>query len=172
MSGGAGSVRTVALIGPMGAGKSSIGRRLAKALSRPFIDTDTVIAQQHGPIPEIFAQHGEEVFRRWEAEAVAQALDTPGAVVALGGGSVLDAGTRERLASADVVLLMSTAEAVLARIKTGGRPLLAEDPGAWQRILDERRPLYESLATITVDTAGRPKDEVAAQLKEWVEERA
>ena len=163
------AVRPLALIGPMGAGKSTVGRRVARRTGRPFVDTDARVAAEHGPIPELFAEHGEEAFRRWEAEAAAAALSEPAAVVSLGGGAVLDAGTRRRLADADVVLLMSTAEAVLSRISTAGRPLLAADPSAWQRILDERLPLYRGLAAVTIDTSSRPMDAVVDEVLAWLE---
>src|SRR5919202_3957131 len=106
---------TVALIGPMGAGKSSIGRRLAKGLDLPFTDTDVEIARRHGPIPELFAVGGEAGFRALERTVVAEALAGDG-VVALGGGAVLDPDTRRDLERSTVVLLTVSEEAVADRL--------------------------------------------------------
>ncbi|MFT4230981.1 MAG: shikimate kinase, partial [Microbacterium sp.] len=80
----------IVLVGPMGAGKTSVGRRVAKRLGLPFTDTDKTVAAEHGPISAIFERHGEEHFRRLERDAVRRAL-AGGGVVALGGGAVLDA---------------------------------------------------------------------------------
>ena len=110
----AGTVPPVALIGPMAAGKSSLGRKLAARIGRTFADTDKLVALEHGPIPQVFAEHGEAAFRRWEAEAVRHAL-VPGAVVALGGGAVLDERSRALLAHATVVLV--TVLQVIASLK-------------------------------------------------------
>lgn len=154
------------LIGPMGAGKTKIGRRVAKSLDVPFIDTDKRIVAEHGPITEIFAEHGEEAFRKLERDAVAAALAEP-AVVSLGGGAVLDAETRNDLAGCTVVLLTITGEAVAARIKTDKRPLLKNGTGEWQRIYDERRAIYEGLATITFDTSTQPIEDIAERIADW-----
>ncbi|MFX5684625.1 shikimate kinase, partial [Acinetobacter baumannii] len=83
------------LIGPMGAGKTSVGRRVARALGEPFSDTDKIVVRDHGPIPDLFRAHGEAHCRSRERDAVAEALER-GGVVALGGGAVLDPVTRER----------------------------------------------------------------------------
>lgn len=161
--------RAVVLVGPMGAGKSSIGKKLAKVLERSFIDTDAVIAREHGPIPEIFAEHGEAHFRELEQRAVADAV-AGGGVVALGGGAVLTAATRELLAEHDVVLLTVEPRVVAGRIAGGGRPLLAgEDPmQRWLRIRDERRPLYEEVADATFDTSTGRIQAVVERIADWV----
>jgi shikimate kinase len=157
---------TVALIGPMGAGKSSIGRRLGTVLAVPFTDTDVEIARRHGPIPELFAVGGEAGFRRLERAVVAEALAGDG-VVALGGGAVLDPETRHDLERCTVVLLTVSEEAVAARIASGTRrPLLTDGLDSWRRIRDERAALYESLADVTVDTSRRPITMLADELAE------
>lgn len=153
-------------IGPMGAGKTRIGRRVARELSVPFIDTDARVVADHGPITAIFETHGEEHFRSLEREAVADALRER-AVVSLGGGAVLDPRTRERLSRHAVVFLDVTADAVLARMKTSTRPLLRDGPDAWQRIYDERRALYDALATVVFDTSRRPITRIAAEIADW-----
>jgi shikimate kinase len=156
---------TVALIGPMGSGKSSIGRRLAKALALPFIDTDAEIARLHGPIPELFAAGGERGFRELERAVVAEALARDG-VVALGGGAVLDPDTRRDLERCTVVLLTVSEAAVAARIAGGRRPLLTDGIDSWRRIRDERAALYDALADVTVDTSSRPITALAEELAE------
>lgn len=156
------------LIGPMGAGKTSIGRRVARALGRPFRDTDRIVVRDHGPIPAIFAAHGESYFRELERTAVAEAL-TAGGVVALGGGAVLDAETRERLAAHHVVLLTVAPHVVASRIHGDDRPLLGgEDPvERWLRIYEERRPLYEAAADIAFDTSSGPLSGVVDDIVAW-----
>ena len=162
------------LVGPMGAGKTSIGRRVAKSTGLRFVDTDKVIARAHGPIPEIFAEHGETQFRAWEREAVAEAIST-GGVISLGGGAVLDPETRALLKSVPVVLLTVSPEAVSARIAGDGRPLLHgdEDPvQRWTRIFAERRALYEDVADAHFDTSRVPMSRVAEQVVTWMRGRA
>ncbi|WP_309146386.1 MULTISPECIES: shikimate kinase [unclassified Curtobacterium] len=160
--------RPVVVIGPMGAGKSSVGRRVAKALGVPFTDTDRVIAREHGPIPRLFAERGEPVFRELEAEAVRRAVET-GGVVSLGGGAVMHEGTRAAIADAHVVLLTVSAEAVAPRILGSDRPLIATGGiTAWQSILDERAPTYERLADLVLDTSRRPMSRVAEDVVAWV----
>lgn len=161
--------RALVFVGPMGAGKSSVGKRVARALGRPFLDTDKAIAAAHGPIPEIFANLGEQHFRRLERAAVASALST-GGVVALGGGAVLDADTRADLRAHDVVLLTVLPHVVQRRIASGSRPLLAgADPAeAWARIAQERRPLYDEVADVVFDTSHGPLQDVVDAIVAWV----
>ncbi|HIY67099.1 MAG TPA: shikimate kinase [Candidatus Agrococcus pullicola] len=160
--------RPVVLIGPMAAGKSSVGRMLAKVLAREFIDTDKVIVRHNGPIPEIFAAQGERGFRELEASVIAEAL-RPGTVVSLGGGAVLHEGTRARIADATVVLITVSESAVERRIDNNKRPLLAEEGiVAWRRITAEREPLYRQLADAVADTSHRPMRRVAEEIAAWV----
>jgi len=160
---------SLVFIGPMAAGKTSIGRLVADELGVPFIDTDAAIAAEHGPIPEIFETRGEQKFREIEEQAVREAL-APGLanVVSLGGGAVLSEHTRQLLQGHTVILLMTDSETVLSRANLEKRPLLKNDPGAWQRILDERLPTYVSLASHTVHTANLPKDRVASEIVTWL----
>lgn len=159
---------TLVLVGPMAAGKTSIGRRVARRLGVPFVDTDKRVAADHGAIPAIFAEHGESRFRELERAAVAAALDGDG-VISLGGGAVTDAGTRALLQRHPVVFLTVSPEAVADRIAGSGRPLLAgDDPlGRWTRIFDERRPWYEEVATATFDTSRRPMQRIAEDIASW-----
>ena len=162
---------TAVLIGPPAAGKSRIGKRIAKLLDVPFVDTDSQIVAEHGAIADIFAQHGEPHFRALEREAVRVALTGPG-VVSLGGGAVLDLDTRADLHGLPVVLLTATADAVRKRIRGGKRPLLASGGiEAWERLVAERTPIYEALATRSWDTSTRPADDLAAEIADWIGSR-
>jgi shikimate kinase len=156
----------VVLIGPMGAGKTRIGKRVARILGTGFVDTDKVIAAEHGPIPEIFATQGEGHFRALERAAVVDALAGDD-VVALGGGAILDDETRADLTEHRVVLVTVTAEAVAPRIADARRPLLRDGLTDWERIYADRRHLYEQLARFTVDTSHRPIDAVAREVAAW-----
>ena len=165
-----GTPAAIVLVGPMGAGKSSIGRRVARELGTTFTDTDSLVVREHGPIADLFAKEGEARFREIERAAVREALGR-GGVVALGGGSVLDADTRHDLAAHRVVLLTVAPHIVRSRIQGDARPLLAsgEDPVArWQTIMNERKPLYEEVADITFDTSTGPLALVVADIVAWV----
>jgi shikimate kinase len=163
------TARTIAVVGPMGAGKTSVGRRLAKHLDRRFIDTDAVIAAEHGPIPHLFETVGEGAFRVIERDVVQRELRS-GGVVSLGGGAVLDESTRQALADCTVVLLTVSEDAVEARLAGGKRPMLTEGIASWRRIAAEREPVYRSLADVTVDTSRRPMTTIAAELAAQLQE--
>ncbi len=160
----------VVLIGPMGAGKTSVGRRVARALGTTFTDTDKLVVRDHGPIRDLFLAHGEPHFRALEREAVVEALGR-GGVVALGGGAVLDPLTRERLTAHRVVLLTVSPHVVASRIHGDERPLLGgEDPAErWLRIFEERRPIYESTAHIAFDTSSGPLSRVVDDIVAWAQ---
>lgn len=156
------------LIGPMGAGKTSIGRRVARALDEAFSDTDKIVVRDHGPIRDIFDAHGEARFRALEREAVAEALSR-GGVVALGGGAVLDPATRERLTAHRVVLLTVSPQVVASRIQGDERPLLGGEDAVtrWERIFEERRSVYEETADIAFDTSSGPLSRVVDDIVAW-----
>ena len=154
-------------IGPMGAGKTRIGKRVARALEVGFTDTDKVIVAAHGPIADIFDAHGEPHFRALERDVVREAL-TGGGVVSLGGGAVLDAGTRSALERLPVVYLRVDADAVAARLGDGKRPLVRGGIDDWQRIYDARRAIYEALASATFDTSRLPRDRIAQDVVDWI----
>lgn len=158
----------IALIGPPAAGKSTIGRLLAERLDIPLRDTDARIVEQHGDIQQIFASRGEARFREIEREVVRRSLrellDRPG-VVSLGGGAILNPGTRAQLKHPAIKVITIMIDADVARVRLGGsrRPLLddAADPvAAWQALVDERRPLYESVSTATVSASNEPPSTV------------
>jgi shikimate kinase len=166
--------RSLVLVGPMGAGKTSVGRRVARSLGVGFIDTDRRIVAEHGPIARIFETQGEQRFRELERSAVAAALAEDG-VVSLGGGAVTDAGTRELLRGQAVVFLSVTPAAVAGRIRGSSRPLLngEEDPLVrWEQIYEQRRGWYEEVATITFDTSRRPMHRIAEEIAAWRREQA
>ncbi|MGE2734361.1 shikimate kinase [Mycolicibacterium vaccae] len=147
------------LIGLPGSGKSTIGRRLAKALEVPLLDTDAEIEQRTGRvIADIFATDGEAEFRRIEEEVIRDALQTHDGVLSLGGGAVTTQGVREALAGHTVIYLeISAAEGVR---RTGGstvRPLLAgPDRGEkFKTLMAQRVPLYRQVATMRVNTNHR-----------------
>lgn len=158
-------------IGPMASGKSSIGRLVAEMLGVPFLDTDSEIVQQHGAVADIFARHGEAFFRELEEQTVADALTaSEPKIVSLGGGAVLSKATRELLKNHTVVLLMTDEKTVLERANLEKRPLLRDDPSAWTRILNERLPFYQEVATVTFDTARLPKDKTAERIASWLKD--
>ncbi|MCU1414086.1 MAG: hypothetical protein JWN80_1426 [Microbacteriaceae bacterium] len=156
------------LIGPPGAGKTRLGKRVARILGVPFIDTDRRIVAGHGPIADIFGQFGEPHFRSLERAVVAQALTEP-AVVSLGGGAILDHDTQAELLGQRVALVTVSADAVALRIAGGKRPLVSgvED---WSALVESRRATYERLAGRSWDTSNRPLDGIAMEIADWVKE--
>jgi shikimate kinase len=157
----------VVLVGPMGAGKTTVGGLLARAWGTTARDTDHDVEAAEGrSVSEIFVDSGEEAFRALERRAVAEALAGHDGVLALGGGAVLDPGTRELLAGHDVVFLRVGLSDAVKRVGLGvGRPLLLGNVrGRIKTLLDERTPVYESVATLVVDTDGRSPEDVAEEI--------
>lgn len=151
------------IIGSPGSGKSTVGRILADRIGAAFIDTDAEIEARTGkPIGEIFVDDGEEGFRALEREVVAEALATAEGVVSLGGGSVLHDGTRAELAALHVVYLQVEFADAAKRVGFDrARPMLMGNPRTrLKKLLEERLPVYESLATTTVTTSGYHPEEV------------
>jgi shikimate kinase len=158
----------VVLVGPMGAGKTTVARLLADAWGVPARDTDVDIEVAEGrSISDIFVDDGEEHFRALERAAVADALATHEGVLALGGGAVLDEGTRDQLVGQPVVFLRVGLSEAVKRVGLGvGRPLLLGNVRARiKALLDERTPIYESLARLVVDTDGRTPEDVAGEIR-------
>lgn len=154
----------VVLVGPMGAGKSTVAQVLAERWGVTVRDTDDDIEQSEGrSISDIFVDSGEELFRALEVAAVAKALDEHSGVLALGGGAVLDERTQKALIGHRVVFLRVGLSEAVRRVGLGvSRPLLLGNVRARvKQLLDERTPIYTSVATVVVDTDERSPDEVA-----------
>jgi shikimate kinase len=163
-------VRAIVLMGFMGTGKSEVGRRLAQRLGRAFVDTDQLVEERAGKrVASIFAEDGEPIFRRLEREAVADAAKRGGAVIAVGGGAVMDPENVRCLQEAGVlVYLTARPEVVLRRIgDVSSRPLLANDPTATVgQLLAERGPVYAAAADVTVDTSERTAEEAVQEIQQ------
>jgi shikimate kinase len=172
--------RTIALVGLMGVGKSSVGRRLANALGMPFRDADTEVEAAAGrSIPDIFAELGEPAFREGERRVIARLLDQPPHVLATGGGAFMNAETRKLIAGRAVSVWLKTDLETLARrvSRKNTRPLLADkDPLQVLRSQAETRyPIYGE-ADVIVETGDAPHhqtvDQVIRALSAYLEEHA
>ena len=165
----------IVLIGPPGSGKSSVGKALSRKLSRPWIDTDTEVESRAGKkISEIFLEDGEATFRALERDVVDQVMGSEAAIVSLGGGSVLNEVSQKRITTAkEVVFLDVSISNAAPRVGFNkDRPLLAINPRQqWLQLMEKRRPIYESLATITVSTDNKKPDQVADEIIEAIEQR-
>jgi shikimate kinase len=159
--------RSVVLVGMMGAGKSTIGRRLAARLRLPFVDADTEIeAAADMSIPEIFATHGELYFRDGEARVIARLLDGGPGVLATGGGAFMREDTRGRIRDKAVsIWLKADADTIMRRVKRRvDRPLLqTADPAATvARFIEERHPVYQQ-ADITIASREVPHEKIVEE---------
>ena len=160
----------IVLIGPPGAGKTSIGKLLAKKLDRSFVDSDKAIEERTGKkITEIFAEDGEPRFRAIEREVVLELLDSENEIISLGGGSVLNEEIQRRLTKEEGVVYLqvsiSNAAPRVGFIKD--RPLLMLNPRQrWIQLMEERRPIYERLARLTFLTDNKKAEEVVSEILE------
>jgi len=154
--------RSIVLVGMMGAGKSSVGRRLAARLGIPFVDADAEIESAAGrTIAEIFAEHGESYFRAGEARVIARLLDQGPQVLATGGGAVMDASTRALIRDKGVsVWLKADLDVLLKRTRRRGDRPLADKI---KDLLPQREPLY-ALADITVQSRDEPHDTIVDEV--------
>ena len=165
----------VVLIGPPGAGKSTVGALLADRLGVGWHDTDTEIERQAGrTISDIFVDDGEGAFRELERAECRRALAESAGVVSLGGGAPMDEQTRDALSAHTVVFLDVAIGDAAKRVGFGvSRPLLGVNPRAqWSRIMTVRRPTYEALATTRVDTTGRAPQEIVEEIVAWLKARS
>ena len=172
--------KSVVLVGLMGAGKSSVGRRLAKTLEIPFVDADEEVERAAGcSIEDIFRLYGEAAFRDGEERVIARLLESGSQVLATGGGAFMNPLTRERIRQSAVsVWLRADLDLLVRRTsRRGGRPLLAHgDPRATlERLMTERYPVYAE-ADVTVDTTDenieRMVDRILVSLRERADARA
>lgn len=160
--------RAIVLVGMMGSGKSSVGRRLAGRLGLPFVDADTEIeTAAHMTIPEIFAQRGEAEFREGERRVISRVLTTRAPLVlATGGGAFMNAETRARVKELGVsVWLKAEPDVLMRRVrKRSNRPLLqtADPEATLRRMLTEREPVY-ALADITILSSDEPHEVVVGE---------
>lgn len=154
----------VVLVGPMGSGKSTVGALLAERLGAAYRDTDAdIVANEGREISDIFVEDGEDHFRALERAAVRTAVTEHEGILALGGGAVLDEGTRALLAGLPVAYLSMDVEEAVRRVGLGAaRPLLAVNPRRqWRELMDARRHLYTEVARVVVATDDRTPEEVA-----------
>ena len=154
----------IVLVGFMGAGKTTVGRLLASGLGLRFADSDLVVEQRRGrSIGEIFAKDGEPAFRAAEHEVLAELMRGPDAVLAVGGGAVEYQSSRRLLRAARVIYLQVSYDEAMQRVGAdAGRPLLRRPDLA--DIYRRRLPVYKSVATLTVATAGRPAEAVCQEV--------
>ncbi len=175
---GAATRPRVVLIGPMGAGKTTVASLLAEQWRVPVRDTDDDVEKEAGkPVSEIFVDDGEPHFRELERRAVAAALTQHTGVLALGGGAVLTPESRQLLDGHRVIYLKVGLTDAVQRVGIGeSRPLLSQAVGGLRsrikQLLDERGPAYEAVATMTVDTDGRTAEDVTAEILRRVEEES
>jgi shikimate kinase len=167
--------RSIVLVGMMGAGKSSIGRRLAKKLSLAFVDADAEIELAAGmPITDIFDHHGEDYFRSGEARVIARLLEQGRQVLATGGGAFMNPGTRALIAAKGIsVWLKAEYEVLLRRIKRrSDRPLLqtADPEATLKRLIEERYPVYAE-ADVTVHSRDVPHEVIVDEIIDAVAAR-
>jgi shikimate kinase len=168
--------RSIVLVGMMGCGKSTVGRRLAARLGLPFFDADTEIEKAAGQtIPEIFECHGEAYFRDGERRVIARLLSQGPIVLATGGGAFMNEATREGVRESGIsVWLKAEPEVLMERVsRRNNRPLLrnADPEGTLRRLLAEREPVY-ALADIIVTSSDGPHEAVVEAIIDEIAARA
>jgi shikimate kinase len=158
---------SIVLVGPMGAGKTTLGKRLAKVLDLPFVDTDKMVTADHGSIKDLFAAKGESYFRDLESAALVKALDGRN-VVATGGGIVLSEANRALLTKNATIFLDTNMEFVLRSLNVSKRPLLKDNPESWEQIYQDRLEFYKEVSIATVNTANNSVGAIMKNLESEV----
>jgi shikimate kinase len=158
------------LVGPMGVGKTTVGKKLAKELSTTFVDTDKLISSEHGSISSVFERLGEPGFREIESAILARCLEGSG-VVATGGGVVTTESNRKLLRSHSVIYLSTNGKQIESRISARNRPLLGVGVDSWSKIYESRKPLYLQVATHEVDTSGKSLASIVSEISELVRQK-
>lgn len=165
---------TVVLVGLMGSGKTSVGRKLARRLGLPFVDADEEVEKAAGcSVEDIFRLYGEAAFRDGEERVIARLLSGPATVLATGGGAFMNPRTRERVKAAGTsVWLRADLDILVQRTRRGGRPLLAQgDPRATlERLMKERHPIYAE-ADVVVDSRDEDTDLTVKRILAALQER-
>lgn len=151
----------------MGAGKTTLGKRLAKVLDLPFVDTDKMVTADHGSIKDLFAAKGESYFRDLESAALVKALDGRN-VVATGGGIVLSEANRALLTQNATIFLDTNMEFVLRSLNVSKRPLLKDNPESWEQIYQDRLEFYKEVSIATVNTANNSVGAIMKNLESEV----
>ncbi|NBO16702.1 MAG: shikimate kinase [Actinobacteria bacterium] len=169
-------VNKIVLIGPPGAGKTSIGKALSKELNMAFADSDSEIERSvNKKISDIFVDEGEEVFRKIEVDVVGKLLSQFDGVIALGGGAPINPEIQELLSSAQYPVVFIDVSISQAAIRIGfnkDRPLLLINPRQqWLHLMSERRPIYEKLASVTVSSDSQKPSEVARSITERIKSK-
>ena len=157
----------IVLIGAPGSGKSTVGMALAAHLQWPFVDTDALIElKESKKITDLFVDNGEEYFRAIEFETLQEVLQEPSAVISLGGGAPISQGAQAALLSSDSIIVFLDVSLATAAPRVGfnrDRPLLLGNPRAqWQALSDQRRPIYEKVATQSIKVDDMTVDEIIA----------
>ena len=170
-------MQNIFLIGPMGSGKSAVGRRLARELKLPFVDSDEEIEQRTGvDIPYIFDKEGEEGFRQRERDIIAELVQADGVVLATGGGAPQSDENRRNLARHGTVVYLYTSvpEQLRRTAKSKNRPLLNQDDPetVLTRLMERRDPLYRDIADMVIETDGRQVPAVTREIVQWLEAAA
>ena len=159
----------LALVGYMGSGKSTVGRILSRSLGWELVDLDREIRRREdSSISLIFEKHGESYFREAEHEALADALDAAGRVIACGGGVVVDPRNRELLCGAATVFLHEDAESLYERTRGKGRPLAGSSFEEFAARYEERLPYYREVAGLRLHVGNRPARKVAREIERWL----
>jgi len=157
----------IVLIGAPGSGKSTVGMALAAHLQWPFVDTDALIEMKESKkITDLFVENGEEYFRGIEFQVLEEVLKEPSAVISLGGGAPISESAQMSLLSSDSTIVFLDVSLATAAPRVGfnrDRPLLLGNPRAqWQALSDQRRPIYEKLATLSIKVDDVTVDEIIA----------